>query len=153
MAGPMERLGTQSDRLETQVSSAGNPQGPDDHFFEVLTEIFNDDQFHAVIPWTYDHVTPGARFEITGRRKRMRQTAVALEAEIQEEDAAVARERRDAVSHQSMRRERENRARMLQMDERDDLLGLFPESTSPQGQSGDREGGEEGSQEEDGGEL
>ncbi len=65
-----------------------------------------------------------------------RQTAVALEAEIREDRAAVERELRDAASHQSMRGDR-NRARMLQMDEGDD-------SASPQGQSG--KDGEEGSQ-------
>jgi hypothetical protein len=68
MVGPMERLGTQSDRLETQVSCAGNPQGPDDHFFEVLTEVYNNDQFHAVIPWADEHFTAGAMFKLEGRR-------------------------------------------------------------------------------------
>ena len=68
MVGPMERLGTQSDRLETQVGSASNPQGPDDHFFEVLTDVFNNDQFHAVIPWADEHFTPGAMFKLEGRR-------------------------------------------------------------------------------------
>jgi hypothetical protein len=93
--------------------------------------------------------------EINGRRKGLRKTAVALDAEIQEERAAVERERSDAA--QSVRRER-NRARMLQMDEGDDNLGFFPDSTSPQGQSrkegkdqlkeGSQEEGEEDSQEE-----
>jgi hypothetical protein len=86
--------------------------------------------------------------EITGRRKLLRKTAVALEAEIQQKGAAVARERRDAVaSHQLMRREREKHARLLNMGDGED------QEEQEEGEPGNHEEGEEGSQEdcEDGG--
>jgi hypothetical protein len=49
MVRPMERLGTQSDRLETQVSCASNPQGPDDHFFEVLTHVSSTVMYNKTV--------------------------------------------------------------------------------------------------------
>ena len=41
----LEKLGTQPDRLESECSSTGNPQRPDDQFFTALEAQFNDPQF------------------------------------------------------------------------------------------------------------
>jgi hypothetical protein len=51
----LDKFGTQPNRLESERSSASNPQRPDDQFFTALASEFNDPRFPATLPWPDSH--------------------------------------------------------------------------------------------------
>jgi hypothetical protein len=65
----LQKLGTPPNRLEEQVSCAGNPQRPDDQFFTKLAEVYNDPNFEGALQWSDVYLSTASPFGLDGRRE------------------------------------------------------------------------------------
>jgi hypothetical protein len=62
-------LGTAPNRLEEQVLCAGNLQRPDDQFFTMLAEVYNDPNFEVSLQWSDVYLSTESLFRLDGRRE------------------------------------------------------------------------------------